>query len=512
LKFIEQLRIGPRIAVGYGLVIALMLLLLAVTLVNLRHVSEANETMLTVQHERMSLAREWRENIATNSQRALAMGLTTDDAIFKRFGELVKGTTVRTSEVQKRYTELETSEEGKRVLAEVGEARKKYLSSRDVMFKARGDAETLSAAAVEFQKALDAYVVVATANIQVQEKNKDLLGARIVSASETTRNAFIGIVTLAIVTAIFTGWRLAASIVTPLKELQATARRIASGDLSQSIHADTHCETGELMAAMGEMQTSLRELVSQVRAASDSIQTASQEVAAGNADLSNRTEQAASNLQTTASSMEEITGTVRNSAQVASQANGLAVSARAVAQRGGAAVTEVVQTMEQINASSRKIGDIIGVIDSIAFQTNILALNAAVEAARAGEQGRGFAVVATEVRGLASRSADAAREIKSLITASLDKVQQGARQVGDAGSTMNEILSSVQRVSDLIGEITVAASEQSSGLDHINTAVAELDRMTQQNAALVEESAAAADSLQQQAVQLTAGVSRFRVA
>jgi methyl-accepting chemotaxis protein len=162
LKFIEQLRIGPRIAVGYGLVIALMLLLLAVTLVNLRHVSEANETMLTVQHERMSLAREWRENIATNSQRALAMGLTTDDAIFKRFGELVKGTTVRTSEVQKRYTELETSEEGKRVLAEVGEARKKYLSSRDVMFKARGDAETLSAAAVEFQKALDAYVVVAT--------------------------------------------------------------------------------------------------------------------------------------------------------------------------------------------------------------------------------------------------------------------------------------------------------------------------------------------------------------
>jgi methyl-accepting chemotaxis protein len=259
------------------------------------------------------------------------------------------------------------------------------------------------------------------------------------------------------------------------------------------------------------MNESLGKVVGDVRASTDSISTASQEIATGNTDLSSRTEQTASNLQQAASSMEQLTGTVKQSADSARQANQLASSAAEVAARGGNVVSQVVTTMDEINASSKKISDIIGVIDGIAFQTNILALNAAVEAARAGEQGRGFAVVASEVRSLAGRSAEAAREIKGLIGASVDKVEAGSRLVADAGATMTEIVGSVQRVSDIIGEITAASSEQSDGIGQINTSVIHLDQMTQQNAALVEESAAAAESLKEQAKRLAQVVSVFKL-
>jgi methyl-accepting chemotaxis protein len=265
------------------------------------------------------------------------------------------------------------------------------------------------------------------------------------------------------------------------------------------------------MTSLGAMNASLHQMVTQVRQSADSIQTASSEVATGNQDLSSRTEQTASNLQQTASSMEQLTGTVKQSADSARQANQLATSAAEVAARGGVAVGQVVTTMEDINASSKKISDIIGVIDGIAFQTNILALNAAVEAARAGEQGRGFAVVASEVRSLASRSAAAAKEIKGLIGASVEKVEGGTRLVTDAGKTMDEIVSSVKRVSDIIGEITSASGEQSQGISEINGAVAQLDQMTQQNAALVEESTAAAESLKEQAMRLAEVVGTFKL-
>jgi len=252
-------------------------------------------------------------------------------------------------------------------------------------------------------------------------------------------------------------------------------------------------------------------LVGQVRQASESIHVTSSEVAAGNTDLSNRTEQAAGNLQQTASSMEQLTAIVRHSAESATQASGMAGAASGVAQRGGEVVAQVVTTMAEINAASHRISDIIGVIDGIAFQTNILALNAAVEAARAGEQGRGFAVVAGEVRSLAQRSAAAAREIKTLIGASVEKVDNGTRLVRDAGATMDEIVSSVQRVTDIIREISEAASEQSQGIAQVNGAVTDLDHMTQQNAALVEQSAAAAESLTQQAQRLSGVVATFRL-
>ena len=301
------------------------------------------------------------------------------------------------------------------------------------------------------------------------------------------------------------------SITQSLEQARALAERIAAGDLSHAVQSRQRDEIGSLVAAMGRMQDALRTLVGQVQQAAGSIATASDEIALGNQDLSQRTEQTAASLQQTASSMELLTGTVQHSAESSRQASGLAANAAEVAVRGGAVVAQVVQTMGQISDSSRRIGDITGVIDSIAFQTNILALNAAVEAARAGEQGRGFAVVASEVRSLAQRSADAAKEIKALIGASVERVEGGSRLVAQAGETMTEIVASVRRVSDIVAEITSAAAEQAGSIGQVGQSVSHLDQMTQQNAALVEESAAASQSLRDQAGRLTEAVSRFKL-
>jgi methyl-accepting chemotaxis protein len=311
--------------------------------------------------------------------------------------------------------------------------------------------------------------------------------------------------------AIGLSWMMQRRVVHDLASATQVAREVAAGNLQVTAESTRNDEVGELMRALGAMTRQLETSLQAVQSSSDSIRTASAEIASGNHDLSARTEQTASNLQQAASSMDQLTGTVRQSADAARQANQLASSAADVAQRGGAVVSQVVSTMDEINTSSKKIADIIGTIDGIAFQTNILALNAAVEAARAGEQGRGFAVVAGEVRSLAQRSAEAAREIKTLIGSSVDKVETGSRLVADAGSTMNEIVASVQRVSDIIGEITAASAEQSTGIGQVSSAVTELDRMTQQNAALVEQSAAAAESLKEQALRLNEVVGAFRL-
>ncbi|HEY0953627.1 MAG TPA: methyl-accepting chemotaxis protein [Roseateles sp.] len=301
------------------------------------------------------------------------------------------------------------------------------------------------------------------------------------------------------------------SILAPLALAVKTTERIANHDLSEPVRADGRDETAAVMRGVQGMQDSLARVVCGVRQSTDSIATASREVAVGSQDLSLRTEQAASNLQETASAMEELTASVTHNAESARQANQLATDAAAVARRGGSVVGEVVTTMERISASSAKIADIISVIDGIAFQTNILALNAAVEAARAGEQGRGFAVVAGEVRTLAQRSAEAAKEIKALITHSGENVQSGAALVAQAGQTMHEIIDAIARVSGIVSEISTATGEQSTGIGQIGQAIAGLDQMTQQNAALVEESAAAAVSLQQQADELSRSVAVFRL-
>jgi len=301
------------------------------------------------------------------------------------------------------------------------------------------------------------------------------------------------------------------AIGTPLSQAVEVARRVASGDLSSQSQVDSRNEFGQLLGALNDMTSSLAGIVKDVRAGSEVISTASTEIAAGNMDLSSRTEQQASAIEETAASIEELTSTVRQNADNARQANELAASATEIAVRGGTVVTEVVSTMGEINESARKIVDIISVIDGIAFQTNILALNAAVEAARAGEQGRGFAVVASEVRNLAHRSASAAKEIKELISDSVGKVDAGARLVDQAGATMEEIVQGVQRVAGIMGEISVASAEQSSGIEQIHQAISQMDQSTQQNAALVEEAASAAVSMQESAASLAERVSVFRI-
>ncbi|HJV68494.1 methyl-accepting chemotaxis protein [Ideonella sp.] len=331
----------------------------------------------------------------------------------------------------------------------------------------------------------------------------------------TIRTLAIASIVLGVLAGSLLGAMMARGIVRQLggepHEVLAVTRAIAAGDLSTEVRAPANAPSS-VVAGMAEMQQSLREIVRTVRASSDSIATGSAQIATGNADLSQRTEEQASNLQQTAASMEQLSATVKHNADTAREASQMAASASGVASKGKEVVAEVVRTMDEISQSSRQIGDIIGVIDGIAFQTNILALNAAVEAARAGEQGRGFAVVAAEVRSLAQRSAQSAREIKQLIGASVERVSTGASLVSDAGKTMDEIVGQVRRVSQLIAEISAAGSEQTTGIGQVSDAVLQLDQVTQQNAALVEESAAASESLKQQAHKLVEAVAVFRVA
>ena len=431
------------------------------------------------------------------------------------FKDVIGSTTADTTKVQQRYTELEKSPGGLRIQEELATVRKSYLETRDkalAMKKAGDVAQAKDFALKEFAPVVDRYNAVADKMVAYQIERSEAQAAEANALIRSYRMAVVvaGVAGLALLVVL--SLVLVARIRQSLSEVSGVARRIGEGDLSRPVQVSGRGEVAEMMLAMQQMQASLVRIVGEVRLSSDSIATGSSEIATGNADLSQRTEEQASNLEETAASMEELTSTVKNNADTAHKAAALAGEASRAAVQGGEVVGQVVSTMEEISAASRKITDIISVIDGIAFQTNILALNAAVEAARAGEQGRGFAVVASEVRSLAQRSADAAREIKTLIGASVEKVENGTQLVSEAGRSMEGIVAQVQRVSDLIGEISSATSEQTTGISQVGEAVTQLDQVTQQNAALVEQSAAAADSLRHQAAKLAEVVSVFRLA
>jgi methyl-accepting chemotaxis protein len=516
MKFSLSASIGRRLTLGFGALIALMVLVVGFAAVTTQRLGEQVRQIVEVNNERSALAWRMLDGMNAMAIQARSITLLTDakeiEVELRQF-EKSKSEYLKTEAALVKLM-ADADADAKKLTGEITQA-----AAKTIPLIAHAAKQGQEGANIDATMTLTLQVRPAEAVWRKKVDDLITLQARQNAESATaattgTQRAVIieaALVAAAMVIGGVIAWRITRSIRLPIERAVRVAERIAEGDLGSTVEQGGRDEIGRLLVAIAAMQVRLRSLVGEIRQTADSIQVASAEVATGNQDLSQRTEQAASNLQQTASSMEQLTGTVRQSADAASQANQLAASAAEVAQRGGQVVAQVVTTMDAINASSKKISDIIGVIDGIAFQTNILALNAAVEAARAGEQGRGFAVVAGEVRSLAQRSAEAAREIKSLIGNSVDKVETGSRLVTDAGSTMNEIVASVQRVTDIIGEITAASAEQSQGLGQINGAVTQLDQMTQQNAALVEESAAAAESLREQAGRLAGLVGMFRL-
>ncbi len=510
----SNLRVAAKLWLAVGAIVVALLVLAGVAGYRSMKLQADTQAAQLAMDQRVIQSTRWAGLTNLNAVRAEAALLSSDPGVAAAFKEPTVATSAQITEIQKSIAAMDLSPADKAQLDTIASARAKVLETRGRAQQLKKDGKTEEALAMlqsEVKTAVNAYLGDQRRFVEMQEQA--LAKSEADAKSERATLFDVVCVSLAVlVLGLLSGafW-LIRSIQQPLGLANQAAARIAEGDLSMAMDSARKDEFGDLLRSLSTMSLSLGRMVHQVRQSTDSIATASSEIASGNNDLAARTEQTASNLQQTAASMDHLTQTVRQSADNANQASSLAASASNVAQKGGEVVKQVVVTMEEINASSKKISDIIGVIDGIAFQTNILALNAAVEAARAGEQGRGFAVVASEVRSLAQRSAQAAKEIKGLIGTSVEKVESGARLVAEAGSTMSDIVQSVKRVTDIVGEITAAATEQSTGIHEINRAVVNLDQMTQQNSALVEESAAAATSMREQAGQLAKAVAVFKV-
>ena len=510
----NHLSIGKRLALAFGLVLTFTAMITLLGLWRLDSTSRATAEMMSEPLTKERLIGDWYRNIQTGVRRTTAIVKSTDTSLASFFAEEAKASSKASGEYQKQIETLLRTPEELALFEKISEKRKVYLSSRDEISKLKKDGNEPEAAKVfadVFTPATNAFLENVQALLNQQRAAIDDSARRIHDANATSRNLMVvlGLLVLALggTCAVF----ITRSVTRPIGVAVTAAQRVAAGDLSHHVDSSAADETGVLLRALKDMQARLQSVLREVRDNAEGVATASAEIASGNLDLSSRTEQQASALQQTAATMEELGHTVRNNADNASHAKELAHEASELAAQGGEVVGEVVRTMRDINAGSRKIGDIIAVIDGIAFQTNILALNAAVEAARAGEQGRGFAVVASEVRSLAQRSAHAAKEIKTLINSSVDQVEHGTVLVDKAGARMGEIVGAIQRVSGIVAEISTASAEQRTGVGQIGQAVEQMDQATQQNAALVEEGAAAADSLKHQAARLLQTVEVFRL-
>jgi methyl-accepting chemotaxis protein len=511
---IVNLKIGTRLGIGFAIVLSLSIILTATGIWNMRQVAVATQQMMEKPLAKERIVADWYVLIDSAVVRTSLIAKSTDESLATTFAEDIDASVKKGTGIQNSLEPLLTSDAEKEMYKVIKTLRAKYQQAKVSVMKAKLAGNTEESSRIynsEFIPNAKSYEGQILAFLSLQRKSIDLTGREIAQLYSSSFNLMVLLGVLMVALGAVCAFLISRSITRPLGEAVKVAQTVAAGDLTSRIEVKSTDETGQLMQALKDMNDSLLKVVGEVRTGTDTIATASSQIAAGNLDLSSRTEEQASSLEETASSMEELTSTVKQNADNARQANQLAASASEVAIKGGAVVSQVVDTMASINASSKKIVDIISVIDGIAFQTNILALNAAVEAARAGEQGRGFAVVAAEVRNLAQRSAAAAKEIKTLIGDSVDKVAVGSKLVGEAGSTMDEVVASVRRVTDIMGEITAASQEQSAGIEQVNQAIAQMDQVTQQNAALVEEAAAAAESLQDQAGNLAQVVSVFKL-
>ncbi len=511
---INDLKIGVRLGIGFVLILILLAITTAVGIFKMSDLNDATDTIVKQNWVKAKLSNYALDNARGSIARVFEIAASTDDAQTATALQRLQANTAALDDALAKIQPLLLTPEGKARNSAAKEIRNRYVADYEKvlsLLKENNRDEAAKLAYGDTYKAMHELSDVLRAEITAQETQFEAAGEKSTETYHAARNEMLIIGMIAIAAGLVLAFFITRSIVNPLHNALTIAETVAAGDLTSPIEETSRDEVGKLLQALGGMNESLAKIVGQVRSGTESMAAATAQIANGNMDLSTRTESQASALEETASSMEELTSTVKQNADNARQANQMALSASEVAIRGGNVVSEVVSTMGAINDSSRKIVDIISVIDGIAFQTNILALNAAVEAARAGEQGRGFAVVAAEVRNLAQRSASAAKEIKALIGDSVEKVDAGSRLVDQAGLTMNEVVESIKRVTDIMAEISAASQEQTQGIDQINTAIVAMDNATQQNAALVEEAAAAAGSLQDESGHLANLVSVFKL-
>ena len=513
MKF-KDIKISVRLAACFAILIGVMCLITGVGMQSLNSISKASRMVVEDRYVKISLVMEIRENVNSAARNLRNALLARNPEEATRYLDRGAANSAKTTQALADVDKMVNTARGKELMKSINDARAAYNTPRDKLrelIRQQKKEEATEVLFTEVIPAQDRYFEVLNEFAVFQ---KSLMDESVIEGQNTTNSAIALMLELsgvAIILCVIAAWLVTRSITRPLNEAVNVASAVAQGDLTVQIADTSKDDTGMLLASLKTMNQNLHRIVSEVRTGTDTINTASSEIATGNLDLSSRTEEQAGALEETASAMEELTSTVKQNADNARQANQLAATASEVAVQGGSVVGQVVQTMGEINDASRKIVDIISVIDGIAFQTNILALNAAVEAARAGEQGRGFAVVASEVRTLAQRSASAAKEIKALIDDSVARVDNGSRLVEQAGSTMSEVVASVRRVTDVVAEISAASHEQSDGIEQINQAIVQMDEVTQQNAALVEQAAAAAQSLQEQSVRLSETVGVFKL-